>query len=301
MVGAMNPGPAILALATILAAAAAPFALAAPAAAAAINCLDVDRGLVSRMPAAWCKGRIIGAEEAAAIEAARIERIRRQIDGKPRGPVPGKRPIGSGSGFFVGAAGELVTNHHVIKRCAAVSVTPATGEAVLADVIGIDKKADLALLRAREPGPAMAVFDAPASYAKGDPILIIGYPLHGRVAIRPISTAGHVLGSGDHEAFGRIGIRLKADVRRGNSGGPALDRFGRVIAVVTAKINTPAVYRRTGKLVRHVGIAIEGATVRRFLDRFAVKFRTGRGGPEFDPKTLLARAERFIARVRCWG
>ena len=128
------------------------------------------------------------------------------------------------------------------------------------------------------PPHSVAVFrDSPGRIGGGD-ILVIGFPLHGRIAIQPIFTRGRALDAwtGDSSRTGRF--RIKADIRRGNSGGPVLDVNGLVIGVLTAKINTPKMFKKTGRFMRNVGIAISRRIVLEFLKRHGVDYRTRRGG-----------------------
>jgi serine protease Do len=52
-----------------------------------------------------------------------------------------------GSGFIIDADGTIVTNNHVVKDAASVSVTLDDGTELPAKVIGRDQKTDLAVLR----------------------------------------------------------------------------------------------------------------------------------------------------------
>ena len=124
------------------------------------------------------------------------------------------------------------------------------------------------------PPHSVAVFrDSPGRIGGGD-ILVIGFPLHGRILIQPIFTRGRAL-----DAWTGTGrFRIKADIRRGNSSGPVLDVNGLVIGVVTAKINTPKMFKKTGRFMRNVGIAISRRIVLEFLKRHGVDYRTRRGG-----------------------
>jgi S1-C subfamily serine protease len=89
----------------------------------------------------------------------------------------------------------------------------------------------------REPGAplwpgadAATVRDAPAVI--GERIAVIGYPGGGGATI----TTGRVLGFTDGPILGETvpAIRVDAEVRPGNSGGPLIDAEGRVIGVIFA-------------------------------------------------------------------
>jgi serine protease Do len=70
------------------------------------------------------------------------------------------------------------------------------------------------------------------------------------------------------DRWGRFAI--DADIRRGNSGGPVIDDRGYVVGVVSAKVNTPAMFQRTGQVMRDIGLIIRQDRALRFLERFNV-------------------------------
>ena len=58
------------------------------------------------------------------------------------------RRMAQGSGFFISPDGYIVTNNHVVDHASDVTITLASGKTMPAKVIGVDKKTDLALLKA---------------------------------------------------------------------------------------------------------------------------------------------------------
>ncbi len=267
------------------------------AAAPLVWCHDEARALVSRRPAHRCSGRIVSEDAAREIEDARTRLIKRKLKGeKPL--FPGRRLRGSGTGFFITAAGHVVTNQHVVATCEAVSVTPVGGAATAATVIAGDPASDLALLQARFTPPGIAVFREPGRLLPGDDVAVVGYPLHGRMVIRPFIVTGHVY-AGDGPRLPRR-FAIKIDIRRGNSGSPVMDRSGRVIGVISADLNTPKVYKTTGKIIRDIGIAIRLPAVLRFLRRHQIAFAVGVYDRTLSEAALFARAREFVAQIGCW-
>lgn len=260
-------------------------------------CHEPARDLVRRRLAWRCEGRIVDAAQAQRLRQARAERTRRILKGSPP-LVPGRRRTGSGTGTVVSRDGHMLTNLHVIANCAAVSVTPFGAPEVRAEVIARDAEHDLALLRAAIHSPGVAVFADRANPLPGDAVTIIGYPRRGLVAIAPRLETGHVyIGGGTMRPDRYL---LKVDVRRGNSGGPVLDRDARVIGVVVAQLDTPRHFARTGVLVHDVGVAIRHGVALDFLRRNAVAPVFGKRAGVLDDTALLARARSFVVRVGCW-
>jgi hypothetical protein len=93
---------------------------------------------------------------------------------------------------------------------------------------------------------------------------------------------------------------MKIDVRRGNSGGPVLDRAGRIVGIVVAKVNTPQVYATTGRVVRNVGIAIRLPIALDFLRQHDVRFREIPSAPALTDSELFSRAQKFVGQIGCW-
>jgi S1-C subfamily serine protease len=238
--------------------------------------------------------------EAEAIRARRVHRVRNQLKA-PEQAVPDKTLKATGTGFFVSPNGALVTNHHVVANCAAVTVTMSDGTVIPAEVVATEEGEDLALLKIDRNVAVSASFRQGALPKSGSTIAVIGFPLHGRVAIKPIFVSGHMVQ--DPQMLRPMNGRfpLKADIRRGNSGGPVIDDGGLVVGVVTAKVNTPEMFERTGQVVRDIGLAIDIATVREFLKRNGSEFsELPPQRPIQDEAKLFARAQTFVARIGCW-
>lgn len=259
-------------------------------------CVDEALSLVKRKPRWRCDGRVVSADEAARIRDARVQRIKRALDPEP--VVPGRRLGGTGTGFFITREGHVLTNHHVVDDCPTLTVTPAGREETVATLLGADPSRDLAVLRTEVRTTTPALFRAGAAPRPGEPVAVIGYPLHGRVVIKPQLVHGRVA---ERDMAGRPGVfTLRVDVRRGNSGGPVLDAGGRVLGVVFAAIDTPAVYARTGKRIRNVALGLSLRIVREFLSAQGV--RAGEA-PEANPLSaddLFEHGRAFIAQIRCW-
>ena len=91
-------------------------------------CYDADRGLVTHVIPALCPGEVIDLERETALHAERARRVEAAVTGRRADAVTGNlRLAGTGSGFFIGAAGELLTNNHVIDHCEMLTATPEGG------------------------------------------------------------------------------------------------------------------------------------------------------------------------------
>jgi S1-C subfamily serine protease len=214
-----------------------------------------------------------------------------------RGPQDPAQIMGRGSGFVVSERGQVVTNHHVVARCGRIRVRSGLNTAH-AKLKAADDRADLALLEASEPLSAKpAVLRRPGGAALGEEVVIAGYPLQGVLSHEMHVLVGVVSALAGPRGDARL-IQIGTRVQPGNSGGPVLDRAGRVIGVV-AGVLPPAEAERAGAIgAPQISFAIRGELISSFLDRTGVRYRTG-ADAALDTKALARRAEAFTVLVEC--
>ena len=140
------------------------------------------------------------------------------------------RRQGLGSGFVVSPDGLIATNLHVIGEARPISVLMANGKQY--DVISVhatERTTDLAILRIdAQKLPALELGDSDA-IQDGQPVVAMGNPRGFQHSV----VSGVV--SGRREIDGIPMIQLAIPIEQGNSGGPILDRQGRVQGMVTLK------------------------------------------------------------------
>jgi S1-C subfamily serine protease len=164
-----------------------------------------------------------------------------------------------GSGFVIDKRGDIVTNDHVIQGSKDIRVAFSGSASYPADVVGGDPSTDVAVIRVSVP-PAMLKplqFADSSGVEVGDSVYAIGNPF----GLERTMTAGIVSATGrDIQAPNGVtipnAIQTDAAINHGNSGGPLLDRFGRVIGV-NSQIEGGTVDANVG-----VGFAIPSAMVR---------------------------------------
>ncbi len=165
--------------------------------------------------------------------------------------------IWNGSGFIVSADGLILTNRHVAADAPKLKVITSTGER-MAKVIKIDDDQDLALIKIEpKPGEKLPFIhltknDGPAD---GADIVVMGYPMAGMLGVNIKITRGIVSSA---SARGECDVLVDAKVNPGNSGGPMIDRFGNVAAIVAMK-------SRTSDFEDSYGMGISAGRIRKFL------------------------------------
>ncbi len=268
-------------------------------AATLINCYDETREMVTQTSLDQCQGRAINDNEANAIRERRQAYIQNSLKADDNPMIIGKRLMSVGAGFFVNMTGAVLTNAHVINNCDTLIVSRAGGEMVTARPIATELGIDLALINVDCRPDTTAIF-APADAPLPNTVTIVGYPNQGLPPLRPLRTSGTILPSKlESTATVARPLSIQADVRPGNSGGPVLDEQGRVIGIVFAAVDTPAVYKHTGRIVRDVGVAIPNHLTFNFLERNAIT-PTILSTAEIATQNTVDDASLFMARVECW-
>ena len=161
----------------------------------------------------------------------------------PGMPQPPQRRGGTGSGFLINAQGYVLTNHHVINGADKIKVRLQVADkekTYEAELIGSDRKTDIALLKIKREGNDTTPFPyIPMGDSKqlevGEWVIAIGNPfgLSHTVTTGIVSAKGRDIGSGPYDEF----IQTDASINPGNSGGPLLNMKGEVIGINTAIIS----------------------------------------------------------------
>ncbi|MCH2390529.1 MAG: trypsin-like peptidase domain-containing protein [Nitrospinales bacterium] len=161
--------------------------------------------------------------------------------GMPRMTPPQMKPHGSkefrqrgeGSGFIIHEDGYVLTNAHVIENSDSVQIALSTGGLFKGKIIGMDRVADLALIKIDSPNPLPVI---PLGHSKelkpGDWVMAIGSPfgLDLTVTVGIVSAKGRSLGATPYDDF----IQTDTPINPGNSGGPLINTHGEVVGINTA-------------------------------------------------------------------
>jgi len=141
----------------------------------------------------------------------------------------------SGSGVFISQDGYVLTNNHVVDGTNNVVVILADGTQLPAKIVGTDRYADLAVLKADGQVPAVANLGNSDNLKPGETVIAIGSPLgdfKNTVTVGVVSATGRNLDTGEGYNIEGL-IQTDAAINSGNSGGPLVNLAGQVIGINT--------------------------------------------------------------------
>jgi serine protease Do len=137
---------------------------------------------------------------------------------------------GVGTGFVIAEDGLIATNMHVIGDARPLKISLPDGTKLEVTAIHAwNREKDLAILRVGAQGLTALELGDSSQLAQGDYVAAMGNPLGLRFSV----VEGVV--SAMQELDGNTLVQVAMPVERGNSGGPLLDKDGRVIGIVSMK------------------------------------------------------------------
>ena len=162
-------------------------------------------------------------------------------------------PFGIGSGFVIESSGLIATNRHVIGEGRRIAVETSSGRALeVIEILASDAKLDLAILRVKATDlQALELGDSEAA-VQGQPIVAMGNPQG-----LTFSVTDGVISEPKREVEGLPMIQVAVPIEQGNSGGPLLDRQGRVLGVLTLK----------SAVTENLGFAMPVSALRKLLEK----------------------------------
>ena len=214
---------------------------------------------------------------------------------------------GAGSGVILHPDGYVVTNAHVIAGARHIevlvpppagppgggrSVLKASGRILGAQVVGIDRETDLAVLLLPQKGlPALSLGDSEA-VRPGQIVFAFGSPLglEGSVSLGVVSATARQL----KPESPMIYLQTDASINPGNSGGPLLDTEGRVVG-----INTLILSQSGGS--EGIGFAAPSNIVRNVFEQIRQKGRVQRGEIGARAQTITADLASGLGLPQPWG
>ncbi|MDV6343724.1 DegQ family serine endoprotease [Nitrosomonas sp. Is37] len=156
-------------------------------------------------------------------------------------PFSGPRKYESkslGSGFIISKDGYILTNSHVVEAANQITVRLNDKREFNAQVIGTDRKTDVALIKIDAKDLPVVTQGDPDKLKVGEWVIAIGSPFgfENSVTAGIVSAKGRSLAQESYVPF----IQTDVAINPGNSGGPLFNMRGEVVGI------NSQIYSRTG-------------------------------------------------------
>lgn len=162
------------------------------------------------------------------------------------------KTVGLGSGFVISEDGLIATNMHVIGEARPVFIKTADGKRhAVTEIHATDRNLDLAILKIDAKDLTPLRLGDSSQLKQGEDVVALGNPQGLTFSV----VRGVV--SGRREIDGKPMIQLAIPIEQGNSGGPLLDRFGRVHGILTMK----------SLVTQNLGFAVEINALKPLIDQ----------------------------------
>ncbi len=175
---------------------------------------------------------------------------------------------GRGSGVIITDQGHIVTNEHVIKGAKNIRIITSDNISYPANVVGVDRITDIALLKSSYIGRALTFSDS-SKVKIGDIVLAIGNPFGvGQTLTQGIisrTNSGHITANPLDEF-----LQSDAAINPGNSGGAMVNLSGDLIGINTMNVSI-------GGGSDGIGLAVPSNLVRKIAEQIIKYGRAVRG------------------------
>ncbi len=137
-----------------------------------------------------------------------------------------------GSGFIISKDGYILTNYHVVASADEVKVRLNDRRVLDAEVVGSDRRSDLALLKIDAKGLPTVKIGRSENLDVGEWVLAIGSPFGFDYSVTAgiVSAKGRSLPTAQDENYVPF-IQTDAAINPGNSGGPLFNLEGEVVGI----------------------------------------------------------------------
>ncbi|MGV8711067.1 MAG: DegQ family serine endoprotease, partial [Nitrosomonas sp.] len=184
-------------------------------------------------------------------------------------PAPRKsEPRSLGSGFIISSDGYILTNAHVVETADEITVKLNDKREFTAEVIGTDRKTDIALIKINATELPIVAQGNPDNLRVGEWVVAIGSPFgfEHSVTAGIVSAKGRSLAQENYVPF----IQTDVAINPGNSGGPLFNMKGEVVGI------NSQIYSRTGGFMG-LSFAIPINVATEIADQLKVNGKVNRG------------------------
>jgi serine protease Do len=206
----------------------------------------------------------------------------------------------TGSGVILSEDGLILTNNHVVHNALKIEVklhneTPnkrMPDSTVSARLIGVDREADLAVIKIEKTGlPRLTLGDS-NKLRQGQLVMAFGNPLglEGSVSMGIVSSTARQLKLDDPMTY----VQTDAPINPGNSGGPLVDSEGEVVG-----INTFILTQSGGS--EGIGFAVPSNLARSSYAQIIKDGHVHRGQIGIVAQTITPALAKGLALSQDWG
>jgi len=165
--------------------------------------------------------------------------------------------ISQGTGFIISREGYVVTNYHVMKDIQAATIIDSDNENHAVVLLGFSEEFDLALLKIIGNYNRLRLGNSD-NVQTGEKVIAIGNPLGLQFSVtQGIVSATHREGINGFDVY----IQTDAALNPGNSGGPLINKEGRVIGINNFKVGGS----------ESLGFALESNSIREEINKIALE------------------------------
>lgn len=230
----------------------------------------------------------------------------RPVRGGANSGLLSKRRSG-GSGVILDPEGYIITNAHVVEGAQRVqvlltvsqpsvpqraSILKPRGKMVEAQIVGIDRETDLAVLRIPERELPFVELGDSDQVKQGQLVLAFGSPLglENSVTLGVVSSIARQLRPEDPVVY----IQTDASINPGNSGGPLINANGKVVGINTF------IFSQSGGH-EGLGFAVPSNIVENVFKQIRKTGRVGRGQIGVHAQTVTPTLAAGLRLSREWG
>ncbi len=214
---------------------------------------------------------------------------------------------GSGSGVILSPDGYIITNAHVVEGArriqvmlpitAAVrgerrSILKPTGDLTGAQIVGLDRETDLAVLKVERTNLSYLDLGDSDELRQGQVVLAFGSPLglENSVSMGVVSAVARQLQADAPMVY----IQTDATINPGNSGGPLVNSRGEVIGINTM------IFSQSGGS-DGIGFAVPSNIVRNIFTQIRATGRVRRGHIGVNAQTITSVLAHGLGLAKDWG
>lgn len=208
-----------------------------------------------------------------------------------------KKPVSTGTGFFVNKNGQILTAAHVLDDCLVTKATFGKKDSY-ATLLANSTLLDTAVLTTEFTQVPFLPLREGDDTVVGEPVANVGYPLQGVLAQSANLTRGNI--SAADGIPGSMGhLQFSAPIQPGSSGGPIVSDGGELLGMAVSTLNVTNLIEK-GIVPQNVNFALKRQHIRRFLDKHQIAYSSSKPDFKADFRTGNDAALATVVKLSCY-